>query len=105
MKPRNRITSGLFLIAMAALLMAPSAAADCVSKCKSDPVSGCASGVASGAASGGQFGAACVAGVNINIAITVFGDVAQCSVQMSSKATSCEGGNDRLIPNLLTPAR
>ena len=96
-KTRTRLTSGLFLIAVAALFMAPSAAANCLAECTNGNVSGCAQGTAAGAGSGAVAGGNCVAffgGANILIGLSVFGPVSQCSNEINTTANSCSEESD-----------
>lgn len=66
--------------------MSPVAAADCVSQCQAG-VGACASGAANGAGAGGGAMATCL--FTVNIALTVFGDVTQCSATAITTAAAC----------------
>jgi hypothetical protein len=90
----NKIKLGmqaLLCVTLAALLMAPTAAADCVTECDANKMGACAAGSASGAGSAGGAGVICMGNINIVIAVLIVGDVNQCSAIVHSNATSCEG--------------
>lgn len=92
----NKMNLGMTLIgvAVAALLMAPTAAADCVSECDASKAAACAAGTASGSASGGAAGVICMGNANVVVGVVIVGEVNQCSAIVYSGATSCEGESE-----------
>ena len=92
----NKLNLGMTMVgvALTALLMAPTAAAECVTECDASKAAGCAAGQATGAASGGAAGVICMGTLNLVIGVVIVGEVNQCSAKVVSGASSCEGGSD-----------
>ncbi len=81
----------LVCVALAALIMSPTAMAECVTECDASKAAACAAGSAQGAGAAGGAGVICMMGVvNIVIGVVIVGEVNQCSAKVVSNASTCE---------------